>query len=245
MKARTNASGAILCPWPSFLSSLGLALQAHAPCPAQRFFGYWQGSGPSTIRASGPYVGRRYDGPYPIGPGYTPYVLPYAFPPTYTLYVAPYPAYGILPPPFATMRIYDSWTICRRPAAQDGGGLRLPDRDSQPRKRVVRSTRRFRLTRSLPEDRAADLRRVRFEIDLPYEDAIVFINGVKTKQTGLHRVFVTPPMQEDRQYTTTIKVQWAKQGGGMTDPVEQTFTVLAGETVRHQFKDQAKGLQLK
>jgi uncharacterized protein (TIGR03000 family) len=50
----------------------------------------------------------------------------------------------------------------------------------------------------------------------------------------LTRVFTTPPLEEDKQYSATITAQWVDQAGE-TRTRQRTFTVVAGETVRHTF----------
>jgi len=161
---------------------------------------------------------------FPPGP-----VYPYYY---YYSYVMPLPAYGILPPPLATMNMlsrsdagYYGW---QRTAEDYGYQL-----DALARKRA--SLYPAVPFENLPEVRLADLRRVRFEITVPYADAVVYFDGAKTKQTGLRRIFVTPPMQEDKEYTATIKVQWTKEDGTLSAPRQKTFTVVAGETMQYTF----------
>ena len=148
-----------------------------------------------------------YPGPYG-GP-----IYPYYFP-----YVAPYPFYSILPPPLAAMRA----------AGYDMHGIQP---ESPARKRTTSDVVPYEKT---PAERLSDLRRVRFEISVPTADAIVLLDGKKTKQTGLKRVFVTPPMEEDRLYSSTIEVQFT-DASGTTRTRTKTFDFVAGETVRHQF----------
>jgi uncharacterized protein (TIGR03000 family) len=160
---------------------------------------------------------------FPPGPVYPYYYNPY---------VMPLPAYGILPAPLATMNMvyrYDAVYYGVQRTAEDYG-YQL---DTPARKRT--SLYPAVPFEKLPEVRLADLRRVRFEITVPYADAVVNFDGAKTKQTGLRRVFVTPPMQEDKEYTATIMVQWTKQDGTLSAPRQKTFTVVAGETVQHTF----------
>src|SRR5207247_1282936 len=85
------------------------------------------------------------------------------------------------------------------------------------------------------ETASADRRRVRFEITVPYADATVTFDGARTKQTGLNRVFVTPPMDDGKEYTVTIVVQWTKQDGTPSAPRQKAFTARAGQTIQHTF----------
>jgi uncharacterized protein (TIGR03000 family) len=168
----------------------------------------------------GPGVGVIYFPPGPVYPYY------------YNPYVMALPAYGILPPPLATMNMvyrYDAVFYGVQRTAEDyGHQLDAPARMRASLYPAVPFER-------LPEVRLADLGRVRFEITVPYADAVVYFDGAKTKQTGLRRIFVTPPMQEDKEYTATIMVQWTKQDGTLSAPRQKTFTVVAGETVQHTF----------
>ena len=151
----------------------------------------------------------------------------------YPMYVAPLPGYGILPPPLAMMNWYgyDSQPNVWGRTAEDYG-YRSDQFDGAPRKRAALYPA-VPFEKS-PEERLADVRRMRYEITVPFADAVVLIDGVKTKQTGLTRVFVTPPMQEEKEYTVTITVQWTDQDGTPRTRAK-TFTVLAGGTVRHTF----------
>jgi uncharacterized protein (TIGR03000 family) len=165
---------------------------------------------------------------FPPGPLYPYYYNAYA----YNTYVMPLPAYGILPPPLATMNMVHRsdagyWGV-QRTAEDYGYQLDTPARKRTSLYPAVPFEK-------LPEVRLADLRRVRFEITVPFADAVVYFDGAKTKQTGLRRIFVTPPMQEDKEYTATIMVQWTKQDGTLSAPRQKTFTVVAGETVPHTF----------
>lgn len=160
---------------------------------------------------------------FPQGPAYPYYYNPY---------VMSLPAYGILPQPLATMNMvyrYDAVYYGVQRTAEDYG-YQL---DTPARKRA--SLYPAVPFEKLPEVRLADLRRVRFEITVPYADAVVYFDGAKTKQTGLKRIFVTPPMQEDKEYSATIMVRWTKQDGTLSAPRQKTFTVVAGETVQHTF----------
>lgn len=191
---------------------------------AQRFL-YWPGYG----YPYGPIMNGPLTEPYTPYANYSYY---YYTEPAYTPYVAPFPAYGILPPPFTTVRHYESQgTTNYGTNGTTGPEARL---DYTPRARAS-------LYPALPyeksaQEKLADLRRVRYEITVPYANAEVYIDGVKTKQKGLKRTFVTPPMQEDRYYTADIKVTWVDQYQKARER-SQAFTFVAGETIRHDFKE--------
>jgi uncharacterized protein (TIGR03000 family) len=163
---------------------------------------------------------------YPLEPmpyHYNSYVMPYYYNP----YVMPLPGYGILPLPPALLGPRSVFDAPQRTAEDYGYRLDTPARKRPGLYPAVPFEKS-------PEDRLADLRRVRYEITVPFADATLLIDGSKTKQTGLNRVFVTPPMQEDKVYTVTITVEWSEKDGTARKR-EKTFTVVAGETVRHTF----------
>ena len=207
--------------WTFLAAGVLLASLGTAPALAQRTF-----VAPWFSYPSGPFLSGGLTVP-------STYYFNYPTAPVYNPYVAPYPAYGILPPPFVTARHYESWTT-----PSQGTGKTAADYgyqiEAQPRMRS--SLYPAVPFEKSPEDRQADLRRVRYEIGVPFANAEVYIDGAKTKQTGLNRVFMTPPMDEDRYYTSTIKVQWVDSFNEMRTR-EKTFTFVAGETVRHQFKE--------
>lgn len=180
----------------------------------------------------------------PIGPvyeSYAPFPGPvfhsYMFPPYYSTphYILPLPGYGVLPPHLAT-----------NPWHQYGyGGQRFDSQFPEPRGQVIdpldyTPRKRNALYPAVPfektrEERLGDVRRVRFEITVPYENARVLFDGVETKQTGLTRTFVTPPMEEDREYNATIRVEFVRKGETDIRTRQKAFTFVAGETVKHTF----------
>jgi uncharacterized protein (TIGR03000 family) len=65
------------------------------------------------------------------------------------------------------------------------------------------------------------------------QDAEVWVNGVKTKQTGESRYFFSPPLEPGKKYSYLMRVLWKKDG----NPVEesQRLLVQAGATIRRDF----------
>ncbi len=65
------------------------------------------------------------------------------------------------------------------------------------------------------------------------EDADVFIEGVKSKQTGAVREFVSPPLQPGLIYQYTVRARWKEKG----KPVEQSqqVTVRSGSRTEMVF----------
>jgi CRISPR-associated Cas5-like protein len=63
--------------------------------------------------------------------------------------------------------------------------------------------------------------------------AEIWVNGVKTKQTGESRYFFSPPLTPGKKYSYQIRLRWMKDG----KPVEETQRILvqAGLTIRRDF----------
>jgi uncharacterized protein (TIGR03000 family) len=165
-----------------------------------------------------------------VAPGYGYYQGPWTYGYNYYRYVAPLPGYGILPPPFVMMNEYGYGST-----PQDLGVLSTTEGLGYiPRAR--NSLYPAVPYEKSPEERLQELRRVRYEITVPVEDAVVLFDGAKTKQTGLTRVFRTPPMQEGKEYTSTITVEWTEKDG-TARMRSRTFSVHAGDMVRHTFNE--------
>ncbi|HZV08088.1 MAG TPA: TIGR03000 domain-containing protein [Gemmataceae bacterium] len=65
------------------------------------------------------------------------------------------------------------------------------------------------------------------------ENAEVWVDGVKTKQSGETRYYFSPPLAPGKKYAYQMKVRWVQDG----KPVEDTqrFIVQAGDTIRRDF----------
>jgi len=65
------------------------------------------------------------------------------------------------------------------------------------------------------------------------ENAEIWVNGVKTKQSGESRYFFSPPLAPGKKYSYQMRVRWTKDG----KPVEETQDILvqAGATIRRDF----------
>lgn len=83
--------------------------------------------------------------------------------------------------------------------------------------------------RFLQNNRRAADNRAHIWLYLPAK-AEVWVNGVKTKQTGEARYFYSPPLTPSRKYVYQMRVRWMKDG----KPIEKTQRLLvrAGATVR-------------
>jgi len=191
-----------------------------------------------TVAATDAQAQRRFfyyspPGPFVQNPSFGPVTQSYYNPWGYNPYVAPYPAYGVIPGPI----ILGAWQHGSESAysgrtAEDYGYAR-DEFATPPRKRnALYPAVPFEKT---PGDRLADIRRVRFEIIVPREDVVVLIDGVATQQTGLSRVYLTPPMDEDRLFTSEFELRWTDEAG-KAQSIRRTFEFVAGETIRHTFK---------
>lgn len=164
-----------------------------------------------------------------------PYVAPFPWHPLVSNpYAAPFPWYTILPPvspyvfPGTAGGWSHDWDLNRRASAEDYG-YRL---DYTPRKRPAPDPT---VLRPKNVDTRPDPRRARFEITVPSADAVILFDGVKTRQTGLERVFVTPPLDEDRIYSSTIEIQWT-DSAGRNRSEKKSFEVYQGDKVRYSPK---------
>jgi|SRR5579884_575580 len=92
-----------------------------------------------------------------------------------------------------------------------GGGLILP----------------FMTVRDAPLDNKAHI-----WLRVP-ENAEIWVNGVKTKQTGESRHFFSPPLSPGKTYSYQMRLRWMKDG----KPVEETQRILVqpGLTIRRDF----------
>jgi uncharacterized protein (TIGR03000 family) len=65
------------------------------------------------------------------------------------------------------------------------------------------------------------------------KSAEIWVNGVKTKQTGESRYFYSPPLTPGKKYSYQIRLRWMKDG----KPIEETQRILvqAGLTIRRDF----------
>ena len=69
------------------------------------------------------------------------------------------------------------------------------------------------------------------------ENAEVWVEGVKTRQTGEARYYYSPPLTPGKEYAYRLRVRWQKDG----KPVEETQRLLvhAGASIRRDFTQDA------
>jgi uncharacterized protein (TIGR03000 family) len=208
------------------LGSLGLS---EANAQSRTFFAPWVTYYPPGPPITTPTAAMTYQY-YPTAPAY------YSTYSMYNPYVAPYPAYGILPPPFLTERY--GWDL----SGTDPRARRIAETYGYARGSFdVEDRKRASLAPAVPyqpvkEEAVGDGRRVRFEITVPSPNAIVTIDGAKTRQTGIAREYITPALELDRLFTSTIVVEWRDEVG-QKQTRSKSFDFIAGETVRFTFRE--------
>jgi uncharacterized protein (TIGR03000 family) len=70
------------------------------------------------------------------------------------------------------------------------------------------------------------------------ENAEVWVNGVKTKQTGESRYFFSPPLASGKKYSYQMRVRWMKDGKAVEET--QNILVYAEATIRRDFTAPSK-----
>ena len=67
------------------------------------------------------------------------------------------------------------------------------------------------------------------------KSAEIWVNGVKTKQTGESRYFFSPPLTPGKKYSYQMRLRWMKDG----KPVEETqrLSVQAGLAIHRDFTE--------
>ncbi len=76
---------------------------------------------------------------------------------------------------------------------------------------------------------AAEKKPAALRVLVPVEAATLIIQGAETKQTGLTRVFESPPLEPGKNYTYTVVAKWMPNNY-TTITRTRTVTVKAGET---------------
>lgn len=71
------------------------------------------------------------------------------------------------------------------------------------------------------------------EVRVPIENAIVFVNGVPTKQSGNVRMFSSPPLKTDDTYQYEVRADWIIDG--QKTSLTKTIKGKAGEHVVADF----------
>jgi uncharacterized protein (TIGR03000 family) len=81
-------------------------------------------------------------------------------------------------------------------------------------------------------DAALEYNKAYIRLRVP-KSAEIWVDGVKTKQTGELRYFFSPPLTPGKKYSYQMRLRWMKDG----KPVEETHSILveAGQTIRRDF----------
>jgi uncharacterized protein (TIGR03000 family) len=70
-------------------------------------------------------------------------------------------------------------------------------------------------------------------VKVPQPHAEVFVDGVKTNQTGTDRVFDSPPLEGGKEFRYEVTARWMERGALREE--KRTVTGTAGEVVRVDF----------
>lgn len=145
--------------------------------------------------------------------------------------------YGYMPPQPQTsympgMMNYNPWLSMA--ALSNPGTTGLPASTSRVRESLYSGTPRMRPTLApavavIPGNNTA-----RLEILVPTADAQVWVQGVKTTQTGTDRQFVSPPLAPGSNYTYTVRARWRGAGGRMVTQTRQV-SVTPGRSSQVDF----------
>jgi uncharacterized protein (TIGR03000 family) len=80
-----------------------------------------------------------------------------------------------------------------------------------------------------PEAKPADKKPAGLRVLMPVPGATLTIDGTETRQTGLTRVFESPPIEPDKEYTYTVVAKWMPNNY-TTVSRTRVVTVKAGRT---------------
>lgn len=69
------------------------------------------------------------------------------------------------------------------------------------------------------------------------ENAEVWVDGVKTKQTGEARYFFSPPLTPGKKYVYQVRIHWTKDGKSMEK--SERMLVQAGASIHRDFTQTA------
>jgi uncharacterized protein (TIGR03000 family) len=72
------------------------------------------------------------------------------------------------------------------------------------------------------------------DVRLPKSDATVWLEGVKTQQTGTERSFVSPTLAAGKTYSYEVHARWTDDNGAVVDRIK-TVPVHSGERVMVDF----------
>jgi len=81
-------------------------------------------------------------------------------------------------------------------------------------------------------------------LELPNDEAEVWLNGAKMPQKGLTRKYITPPLEQGKLYNYEIKVQWPQEKGrpkGAKLNYGTTLQFKAGDDILHKVPEEGDG----
>lgn len=186
---------------------------------------YWNYPG----LGGGPYIGTGY--PFVGWPGYTG-----AFGSYWTnglsLYGPPVPVYGPVPGVLGNSDLVHQW----RSSPTLGGGFGYygwvgPFRASpRPHSLSVNPWPVIESVGPAVREAAPAGACLHLSVKVPQPAAEVFVDGVKTTQTGTDRIYESPPLEAGKEYAYEIVARWVERGA--TVERKKTVTGKPGEVIR-------------
>jgi len=78
-----------------------------------------------------------------------------------------------------------------------------------------------------------DRDKILLRINVPIPDAKVWIENQPTQQMGLNRLFISPPLDPQKEYTYSVRASWMQNGQEVTQ--EKTLSARTGQEVTANF----------
>jgi uncharacterized protein (TIGR03000 family) len=94
---------------------------------------------------------------------------------------------------------------------------------------------------TVPAPFAADPTAAMLNVRVP-TDAVVWLEGNPTKQSGASRLFVSPPLERGHDYTYEVRARWKDNGRDVEET--RTLTVHAGDRLNVAFPSADAGPKL-
>jgi uncharacterized protein (TIGR03000 family) len=73
---------------------------------------------------------------------------------------------------------------------------------------------------------------------VPVADAQVWIDGVATTRLGMDRLFESPPLEPNQNFSYTVKARWMQSGKAVTQ--ERHVQFHAGQYITVNFRDSSR-----
>lgn len=178
--------------------------------------------------AGGPFVG------YPFWPGYFGGRAGSSWSNGLSLYGPPVPVYGPIPGVFGNDDLVRQWRSTVAPGLAGYGWFGLYAASPRPKPRTVSVYPHAEGVGAAPllPPGAAGAALI-LSVAVPQPAAEVFVDGVRTAQTGTDRTFESPPLEAGKKYAYTVTARWV-EGGRVVEQSKQV-TGAPGDVVRVDF----------